>query len=594
MDAAGAVGGEAFINYAVEIAEFLNSLLLGGPLAKARIDFIVSHLISLLPPPSVPAPDDDGSSDSDDDHFSLSSSSSSDGGADLPAVVMAPPVDGLDHIGRLPDDLLSNIVSRLPTNEAARTMVLSTRWRLVWAATPLLVDDAHLRATNESREMSAVRAVRAVSRCVAAHPGPVRAARITRTSFGEQEYALQRLVASLAAKNVQDLILFNRPVPFAMPLPGDILSCASLTRLYLGIWRWPFPDTTAHPPAFPNLHELGLFHTIIEDKEVDALLAQCPKLKILSYAMACNFPSHLRVKSCSLRVVVEWRCSFDDVIIDHAPCLERLLFDSTGDLPIKIVHAPRLEVLGFLDLQFHTLEIGGIAIRAGMDVRACAMLPSVKILAVKVRFWNDTEAKMLPTLLRCFPRLEKLHIMSIWSKSPDVGDDMDFWESLTSCSCLESHLKTFVVHRFQGWKHEAAFIRYIFKNCKVLESHGIVYGDSDDVVVKGSDGSSSSDDVVVEEGPMSGSVGEGNAPSGGSSASDVGEVEKRPMSGTVGQSNAPSGGSSGKYVCAHPAFPCWSFQKAIDLSVEDPFYVLGPVIALINVVDSSVDDETAC
>jgi hypothetical protein len=162
---------------------------------------------------------------------------------------------------------------------------------------------------------------------------------------------------------------------------------------------------------------------------------------------------------------------------------------------------------------------------------------------------------------------------------------MDFWESLTSCNCLESHLKTFLLHGFQGWKHEAAFIRYIFKNGKVLESHGIVYGDSDDVVVKGSDGSSSSDDVVVEEGPMSGSVGEGNAPSGGSSASAVAEVEKRPMSGTVGgESNAPSGGSSGKYVFAHPAFPCWSFQNAINLSVEDPFYVLGPVMARIDIV----------
>jgi hypothetical protein len=46
-----------------------------------------------------------------------------------------------------------------------------------------------------------------------------------------------------------------------------------------------------------------------------------------------------------------------------------------------------------------------------MNVSACAMLPSVKILAVKVQFWLDKEAKMLPTLLRCFPRLQTLHIM---------------------------------------------------------------------------------------------------------------------------------------------------------------------------------------
>uniref|UniRef100_A0ACD5Z8V5 Uncharacterized protein n=1 Tax=Avena sativa TaxID=4498 RepID=A0ACD5Z8V5_AVESA len=406
----------------------------------ARIDSIVPHLISLLPRPSVPAHDDDGSSDSDDDWS---------------AVITAAPDDCLDHIGRLPDNLLSNIVSRLPTTEAARTMVLSTRWRYLWAATPLLVDDAHLRAADGHRVL------RAVSRCVAAHPGPVRAVRITRLSFHRQEYALQCLLADLSAKNVQDLILFNRPGPLDMPLPDDILTCASLTRLYLGVWRWRFPGTTASPPAFPNLHE--------------------PGLEIL--------PS------------------------------------------------------------------------AGRNVRPCAMLPSVKILAVKVRFGNNMEAKMLPTLLRCFPRLETLHVMSIRSMSPDAVDDMDIWESPASCDCLESHLKTFVHHGYHGLNHEVGFGSYIFKNGKVLNSYGIIYSDR-------SDASSSSDDEVVEEGPMSGSVGEGSVSSGG----------------TVGKGNAASGRSIVRYISLCPASPCWNFQNAIDMSVKDPFYVLGPVIGRINLV----------
>jgi hypothetical protein len=370
MDVAGAAGGEAFANYAAEIAQYLSSLGLGleGPSAKDRISFIVPYIISLLPPPSVPAPDADETSDSDDEHFSLTSSSSDDED-DGPAVALSARGDGQDHISGLAKDLLSNIICRLPTKEAARTTVLSTRWRRVWPETPLLLDDAHLRAADEPRDMAAFRDLRAVSRCVAAHPGPVRAVRITGIPFHPQEYALQRLVSSLAAKNVQDLVIVNRPWPIDMPLPDDILSCASLTRLYVGVWRWPFPDTPAHPPAFPNLHELGLFHTVIEDKEADALLAHCPKLKILSYAMADNYPSRLRVNSRSLRAVIEWRCSFDGVVIDDAPCLERLLLDSTGDpRPIKIVRAPRLEVLGFLDLQLHTLEIGGILIKVTASV----------------------------------------------------------------------------------------------------------------------------------------------------------------------------------------------------------------------------------
>ncbi|KAM3295620.1 hypothetical protein ACQJBY_038109 [Aegilops geniculata] len=580
MDAAAGGGEEEFVTYA-QIEAYFNNMALEGLSAQDRMDGIVSQIISLLPAPFVPAPDADDSSDSDDDHFSLTSSDSEDAApaaADRPAVQGG---DGQDHISRLPDDLLSNIVSRLPTKEAARTMVLSTRWRCVWAATPLLVDDAHLRAADGPRDFHAVRAV---SRCVAAHPGPVRAVRFTRTSFHRQEYALERLIASLAAKKIQDLILFNRPWPLDMPLPDSILDCASLTRLYICVWRWRFPDSTTLRPAFPNLEELGLFHSIIEDREVDALLAHCPKLKILSFAIAYISRSILRIKSSSLRAVMEWGCSFDEIIVEDAPCMERLLFQTIFDRrPVKIVHAPRLEVLGYLDLQLHALEIGGIAIRAGMSVRASAMLPSLKILAVKVRLSHDVEVKMLHTLLRCFPRLETLHIMSIQSTSPDDVHCAEFWESQSSCDCLESHLKTLVLHGFQGLNCESLFLGYILKNGKVLKTLGMVCSDSDDVVSEAgrmscsvgegnapSGASSGSDDVGVEGGPISGY--EGNLPSGGSH--DV-VMEGGPVSGSVSEGDVSSGRSTGSnviHVC--PASPSWSFQNAIDLSVEDPFCVL--------------------
>ncbi|GJM93995.1 hypothetical protein PR202_ga10604 [Eleusine coracana subsp. coracana] len=207
------------------------------------MDFIFPFIVSLLPPPVVPAPEAD--SDSDDERFSLTSSSSSDASVDPPAFLPAAPGDGEDHISRLPDTLLSDIISRLPTKEAARTVALSTRWRGVWAATPLVVDDAHL-AGDEG--ICGIPTMRAVSRCVDAHPGPVRGVRLTRISFYDHEYALWRLVAALAAKEVRDLILFNRPWPLNMPLPDDVLfRCASLERLYLGVWHIPKITAGARP-----------------------------------------------------------------------------------------------------------------------------------------------------------------------------------------------------------------------------------------------------------------------------------------------------------------------------------------------------------
>ncbi|CAL4975424.1 unnamed protein product [Urochloa decumbens] len=543
MDAAGDDEGGGPMTYA-EIEQYFNSLGLEGPTAQQRIDCIFSIIISLLPPPLVPAPEAAGD-DSDDDSFSLTSSDSeaSGSGADPLALHPAAIGDGTDHISRLPDALLSNIISRLPTLEAARTVVLSTRWRGVWAATPLLVDDAHLVGADGP---SGIPIVRAVSRCVTAHPGPVRSVRVTRVSFYCQEYVLQRLLADLADKGVQDLILFNRPWPLNMPLPEDILRCASLERLYLGVWQFP-EINSAHLPLFNKLRDIGLFHCIVRDESVNALLAHCPKLEVLSIVLSYGSPSRLHIVSRSLRVAVDWNSTLDEVVVQDAPCLERLILQTLERRrPIKIVGAPRLEVLGFLDLNLHELQIGGTVIRAGMNVRARTTVPSLKILAVTVHFTRNQEAKMLPTLFKCFPHLEALHVLAIPSKSIDSDHDLEFWESLCSCECLESHLKTVMIHGCLVHSNEIGFLQYIIREGKVLKAVGVDPSPNNSFAI----------DFVLA------SFGENDAAS-----SDVSSGE------SDGDSDAASSGVSSGDVFHARVDGRFLFQNAIDMTLDNPFCV---------------------
>jgi len=195
--------------------------------------------------------------------------------------------------------------------------------------------------------------------------------------------------------------------------------------------------------------------------------------------MSYSDPSRLCLASGSLKIAVDWMSSFDEVAVEDAPSLERLLFQSIGKRrPVKIVGAPRLEVLGVLDLDLHTLEIGGTVIEAVMNVRASNMVPSLKILAVKVQFACNREAKMLPTLLKCFPHLETLHIMPIPSNSLDSVHDLRFWEHQGTCECLESHLETVIVHGSLTEGHGVGFIWYIMGEGKVFKTLSFVCSDA--------------------------------------------------------------------------------------------------------------------
>ncbi|XP_071682988.1 putative F-box/LRR-repeat protein At5g02930 [Lolium perenne] len=279
---------------------------------------------------------------------------------------------GVDRIGLLPDPILRDIISRLPVKDGARTAVLASRWRSLWRSAPLVLDDIHFLTAiakgpagrpcigDEPPGLAD-----SVSRVLATHPGPFRSVHLTCSTMEAHRGEVARWLDALAAKGVQELAFINRPWPLDIRLPATLFSCASLTRLHLGVWR--FPDTAAVPrsAAFPNLRDLALSFVNMDERDLTFLLHRSPVLEILT--MILQIGVRLRLASRTVRCLQLCMTKVEDVALVDAPCLEMFLLFMAGmndatSSRIKIGRAPNLRVLGYLEPREHVLEIGNTVI----------------------------------------------------------------------------------------------------------------------------------------------------------------------------------------------------------------------------------------
>ncbi|CAN6275267.1 unnamed protein product [Urochloa humidicola] len=255
---------------------------------------------------------------------------------------------------------------------------------------------------------------------------------------------------------------------------------AKLTRLYLTFWR--FPDTTALPraAAFPCLRELGLCTVVMDSRDMDFVLARSPVLEILSIEGHILPPLRLRIVSHSLRCVQIRGSSLESITVVDARRLERLFLGirvkESSTFKIKIGHAPVLRLFGTIELENDTLQVGDTTIKAGTVVKnPSAMVPAVTILDVNVRFGVRNDAKMLHSILRCFPNIEALHIRSKNTSESTGRLSIKFWQESCAIKCVLSSINMLSLYDFRGDRNELAFLKFVVESAQMLKVLVIVY-----------------------------------------------------------------------------------------------------------------------
>jgi hypothetical protein len=255
-----------------------------------------------------------------------------------------------DRISHLPDDVLGDIISLLPTKEGARTQILASRWRHLWRSAPLNLDHRWLLYDALDTSISCI---------LSAHPGPGR-------RFSAPVYHLQAVTAdawlrSPALDNLQELELcsYNQFLPYLPPMPRPPLPAAAFrfseTLRVATFGACHLPDETVEVLHFPKLKQLAFQKANISECSLHNIIARgCPALECLLISNSFGF-SCVRINSTTLKsigvcdIYVQSGLQFKELIIENAPRLERLLqLGLTMGLHVSIISAPKLETLGCL------------------------------------------------------------------------------------------------------------------------------------------------------------------------------------------------------------------------------------------------------
>ncbi|XP_010926586.3 F-box/FBD/LRR-repeat protein At1g13570 [Elaeis guineensis] len=391
--------------------------------------------------------------------------------------------DGFDRFGTLPDCLLVSILSLLPIEDAVRTSVLSTRWRRLWTLAPLrLLDDSALRSEKfPNKKLLAFRAfhdeeqwrtqegwrVRAIDGVLSAHAGPIRSCRLSRVYFHIP--LLDGWIQTLSQKGVQDLaILIPMEKRFYLVHPS-LIACQSLQSLELCYCRILKP--TQPRPNLVNLRVLNLKRSLVTDAAINDLLSCCPALQSLALVHCAGLRRiHLRSPTLCIMMLDDYSWEVEELFVVDAPNLEHLMLgkNTTRRTHVKVLNAPKLELLGFLDMSIKMLQLGSTTCFEKSMVTLSTVVHSLKKLAIRVDFNDDLQADIVFDLLRCFPCLETLDVL-IADMDDDDEPDVEYWKQQVSLDCLDHHLKSVTLKGFLGQRTDSGFVNFLIAKARVLK-----------------------------------------------------------------------------------------------------------------------------
>jgi len=96
----------------------------------------------------------------------------------------------------------------------------------------------------------------------------------------------------------------------------------------------------------------------------------------------------------------------EEVIVDNVPLLERLIpRNVSGEMVIRVIQAPKLKVLGYLQDYISTIQLSPIVFQKMMPLNLSTVAHTMKTLSLYI----SPDLGVVIGLLKCFPCVEALY-----------------------------------------------------------------------------------------------------------------------------------------------------------------------------------------
>ncbi|KAJ4813318.1 F-box family protein [Rhynchospora pubera] len=343
-------------------------------------------------------------------------------------------------------EIIENILIKLPIKEAVRTSVLSSKWKSSWASIPDLV------FTGKISESELIRSVDSV---LLLHQGSILKFELVSRQLACDE-AINRWLLALSKNGLKDLRLIFYIFKDCL-VPSSLFSCHKLERLEIS------GCTINAPECFHGLEllrHLTLGTYILEGVTIEKFVSSCPLLESLTLFGVKHDRLIIRAPNLKQLILLE---SFNDLMLETPKLSSATIFAFPRDFGDDGCKGKLLHTIGALS-NIEELRIDSQFCKYLATRLIPKKLPVTFFHLKKLSIHLNSRSKMVETALCIFRNAPNLKTLGVFVPSQIVWEE----QRITSISILKK-LEVVVILGFADNASLLAFSKFIFSTTPKLE-----------------------------------------------------------------------------------------------------------------------------